>query len=165
MSFVVAPRHRREGLDLEGRSFLHNYDWRQDEDFSVLELIMTAPMVVTSWISLQYYASTVENRLFGTGNKTLHNVVGKLGVLEGNAGDLRVGLPWQSVHDGEDYQHEPIRLNVIIEAPREAMNDVLAQHDNVRSLCDNGWIQLLAMEDGQITHRYAGDRTWTPIES
>ena len=28
----------------------------------------------------------------------IHNVVGKIGVLEGNAGDLRTGLPWQSVH-------------------------------------------------------------------
>jgi uncharacterized protein YbcC (UPF0753/DUF2309 family) len=166
MAFIVAPRHRTEGLDLGGRSFLHDYDWRQDEDFGVLELIMTAPMVVTSWISLQYYASTVDNRCFGSGNKTLHNVVGKLGVFEGNAGDLRVGLPWQSVHDGEDYQHEPLRLNVVIEAPRDAMNDVLAQHDDVRHLCDNSWLHLLAMDDaGRITHRYGGDLTWTPVQA
>lgn len=166
MAFMVAPRHRTEGLDLGGRSFLHSYDWQQDEDFGILELIMTAPMVVASWISLQYYASTVENELFGAGNKTLHNVVGKLGVFEGNAGDLRVGLPWQSVHDGEDYQHEPLRLNVVIEAPRDAMNDVLAQHDDVRHLCDNGWLHLLAMDDaGRITHRYAGDLTWTPVQA
>ena len=165
MAFIVASRHRTEGLDLGGRSFLHDYDWRQDKDFSVLELIMTAPMIVTSWISLQYYASTVDNQLFGSGNKTLHNVVGKLGVFEGNAGDLRVGLPWQSIHDGEQYQHEPLRLNVVIEAPREAMNDVLAAHDDVRALCDNGWLYLLAMDDaGRITHRYAGDLTWTPVD-
>lgn len=165
MAFIVAPRHRTEGLDLAGRSFLHDYDWRQDADFSVLELIMTAPMVVTSWISLQYYASTVENRLFGSGNKTLHNVVGKLGIFEGNAGDLRVGLPWQSIHDGKQYQHEPLRLNVVIEAPREAMNEVLSAHDDVRNLCDNKWLHLLAMDDaGRITHRYAGDLSWTALQ-
>jgi len=125
---------------------------------------MTAPMVVTSWISLQYYASTVDNRVFGSGNKTLHNVVGTLGVFEGNGGDLRVGLPWQSVHDGENYQHEPVRLNVMIEAPRDAMTDVLAAHDDVRALCDNGWLHLLSMDDaGHITHRYAGDLTWEPL--
>ena len=45
------------------------------------------------------------NRVFGAGNKVLHNVVGTIGVLEGNAGDLKVGLPWQSVHDGQDYRH------------------------------------------------------------
>ncbi|SBV53028.1 hypothetical protein XBLMG947_3831 [Xanthomonas bromi] len=30
------------------------YDWRCDEGFGVLELILTAPVVVASWISLQY---------------------------------------------------------------------------------------------------------------
>ena len=163
-AFVVAPRNRSAGIDQAGRSFLHSYDWRADEGFGVLELVMTAPMVVASWISLQYYASTVENRLFGSGNKTLHNVVGRLGVLEGNAGDLRVGLPWQSVHDGEHYQHEPLRLNVIIEAPIDAMNDVLAKHDGVRDLVDNGWLHLLAMDDsGSVTHRYIGGLRWEPV--
>jgi uncharacterized protein YbcC (UPF0753/DUF2309 family) len=164
-ALIIAPRHRTRGRDLAGTTFLHSYDWRQDEDGSVLELLMTAPMVVASWITLQYYASTVDNERFGSGNKTLHNVVGRLGVLEGNAGDLRVGLPWQSVHDGERYQHEPLRLTVVLEAPLEAMNDVLSRHGDVRQLCDNGWVQLLAMDDaGQVSHRYAGGLTWAPWE-
>ncbi|MEZ5143006.1 MAG: DUF2309 domain-containing protein [Acidimicrobiales bacterium] len=163
-AFIVAPRRRTEQVDLGGRAFLHSYDWRQDEGFGVLELVMTAPMVVASWISLQYYASTVENRLFGSGNKTLHNVVGRMGVLEGNGGDLRTGLPWQSVHDGEDLQHEPLRLNVVIEAPIDAMNDVLAKHDGVRDLVDNGWLHLLAMDDsGTVSHRYVGGLRWEPV--
>ena len=162
--FVVAPRAHSIGLDLGGRSFLHSYVWRKDEGLGVLELIMTAPMVVASWISLQYYASTVDNRVFGAGNKTLHNVVGRVGVYEGNGGDLRVGLPWQSVHDGERYQHEPLRLSVVIDAPIDAMNGVLRKHDMVRALCDNGWVQLLAMDDGGwITHRYRRDLVWDPI--
>ena len=91
------------GLDLEGRAFLHSYDWRQDAGFKVLELILTAPVVVASWISLQYYGSTVAPDCFGGGNKLIHNVVGGLGVVEGNGGRLRPGLPWQSVHDGNDF--------------------------------------------------------------
>ena len=163
-AFIAAPRSRTRGLDLGGRSFLHSYDWRQDDGFGVLELIMTAPMVVASWISLQYYASTVDNRVFGSGNKTLHNVVGRIGVLEGNAGDLRTGLPWQSVHDGERLQHEPLRLKVIIEAPVDAMNDVLTAHQSVRNLCDNNWLQLLAMDEtGSVSHRYTGDLHWEPV--
>jgi uncharacterized protein YbcC (UPF0753/DUF2309 family) len=163
-AFVAAPRERTRGVDLAGRSFLHSYDWRADQGFAVLELIMTAPMVVASWINLQYYASTVDNRLFGSGNKTLHNVVGKVGVLEGTGGDLRTGLPWQSVHDGVHYQHEPLRLNVVIEAPRDAMNDVIARHPGVRDLVDHGWVHLLAMDDsGNVSHRYAGDLRWEPI--
>ncbi len=162
-AFIVAPRTRTTGIDLDGRSFLHSYDWQQDEDFSVLELIMTAPMVVASWINLQYYASTVDNDVFGSGNKVLHNVVGTLGVLEGNGGDLRVGLPWQSVHDGETYIHEPLRLNVMIEAPLDAMNDIIAKHETVRQLVDNDWLYLFALDDaGNVTHQYDTDLTWTP---
>jgi len=165
-ALIIAPRHRTRGLDLAGQTFLHSYDWRQDDGFGVLELLMTAPMVVASWINLQYYASTVDNERFGSGNKTLHNVVGRLGVLEGNAGDLRVGLPWQSIHDGERYQHEPIRLTVVIEAPREPMNEVLSQHPDVQQLCDNGWVQLLAMDDdGHVSHRYVGALRWEPYPS
>ena len=165
-AFVAAPRERTKALDLAGRSFLHSYDWRQDQSFAVLELIMTAPMVVASWINLQYYASTVEDRIFGSGNKTLHNVVGQLGVLEGNAGDLRVGLPWQSIHDGETLQHEPLRLAVVIEAPLDAMNHVLAAHEHVRNLCDNGWVHLLALNDaGEISHRYVGRLRWEPVRA
>ncbi len=163
-AFVAAPRHRTQGIDLGGRCFLHSYDWRQDEGFGVLELIMTAPMVVASWISLQYYGSTVDNRVFGSGSKVLHNVVGTLGVLEGNGGDLRVGLPWQSVHDGERLVHEPARLNVVIEAPIPEMNAILEQHESVRQLLDNGWLNLFAMDDkARVSHRYTGGLAWEAL--
>ena len=85
-----------------------------DPDFGVLELIMTAPMVVTNWINLQYHASTVDNRRYGSGNKVLHNVVGgHLGVFEGNGGDLRIGLPMQSLHDGRALRaHAPAAVGL-----------------------------------------------------
>lgn len=164
-AFVVAPRERTQGIHLEGKSFLHSYNWKKDEGFGVLELIMTAPMVVTSWINLQYYGSTVDNKNFGSGNKTLHNVTAGVGVLEGYSGDLRVGLPWQSLHDGKDYQHEPLRLNVFIEAPIDAMNAILKKHTSVRNLCDNGWLNLLAIhQSGQVSYRYTGNLEWEKIE-
>jgi len=163
-AFVVAPRERTKNLNLGGQSFLHSYDWKKDEGFSILELIMTAPMVVTNWINMQYYASTVDNKYFGSGNKTLHNVTAGVGVLEGYSGDLRVGLPLQSVHDGENYQHEPVKLNVIIEAPLEAMNAILEKHKHVRNLCDNEWLHLLAMDaEGKVAHRYIGKLNWEKI--
>ncbi|WP_207421538.1 YbcC family protein [Desertivirga brevis] len=163
-AFIVAPRERTKGINLKGRSFLHTYHWEKDTDFSILELIMTAPMVVTSWISLQYYGSTVDNKNFGSGNKTLHNVTAGLGIIEGSSGDLRIGLPWQSVHDGQKYQHEPSRLNVIIEAPVEAVNNVLKKHESVRQLCDNQWIHLLTLNKvGKISKRYTGNYTWEEI--
>ncbi len=162
-AFIAAPRERTRGVDLGGRSFLHSYDWRQDQGFGVLELIMTAPMVVASWINLQYYGSTVDNKAYGCGNKVLHNVVGTLGVLEGNGGDLRVGLPWQSIHDGQRLIHEPLRLNVFIEAPIEPMDAILEKHANVRELVDNRWLYLFAIaEEGRRILRYDGVGRWVP---
>lgn len=160
-AFIAAPRVRTLGKNLEGRAFLHDYDWRQDQGFGVLELIMTAPVVVASWISLQYYGSTVAPRAFGGGNKLLHNVVGGMGVVEGNGGVLRPGLPWQSVHDGENLVHEPLRLSVCIEAPKEAIVEVLKNHPGVRALFDNRWLHLFALDEkGRMAWRYAGDLKW-----
>jgi uncharacterized protein YbcC (UPF0753/DUF2309 family) len=165
-AFIAAPRSRTRGIDLGGRVFLHDYACRNDEDFSILELIMTAPMIVASWINLQYYGSTVNNRAFGAGNKVLHNVTGTIGVLEGNAGDLKVGLPLQSVHDGRQFVHEPLRLNVIIEAPVGAINAVIARHPTVRDMVDHRWLHLFALsERGIVTHRYLGSLEWEEIET
>ncbi|MEM1004570.1 MAG: DUF2309 domain-containing protein [Pseudomonadota bacterium] len=163
-AFIAAPRSATDGTGLSGQSFLHSYDWRADDGFGVLELIMTAPVVVASWISLQYYGSTVAPGLFGGGNKLLHNVVGGIGVVEGNGGALRPGLPWQSVHDGQAYQHDPLRLSVIIEAPRDAMNDILKRHQSVKDLFDNRWLHLIAMdENGDLAWRYTKDLEWVPM--
>ena len=163
-AFIAAPRERTRGLDLAGRAFLHSYDHRSDEDFRTLDLIMTAPMIVASWINLQYFASTTNNKLFGAGNKTLHNVVGQLGVLEGNAGDLRLGLPWQSVHDGRRFVHEPLRLNVFIEAPEAAMEAVIRKHAAVRDLVENRWLFLHAISDeGRRLRRYLGAGEWRDV--
>jgi uncharacterized protein YbcC (UPF0753/DUF2309 family) len=153
-AFIAAPRAATAGRDLGGRAFLHSYDWRADAGFGTLELIITAPVVVASWISLQYYGSSVAPEMFGGGNKLIHNVVGGIGVIEGNGGRLRAGLPWQAVHDGDALQHEPLRLSVMIEAPREEMLRILEKHPSVRALFDNGWLHLFAMKDGKVDARY-----------
>ncbi|WP_210526617.1 YbcC family protein [Rubellimicrobium arenae] len=147
-AFIAAPRARTAGWDLGGRAFLHSYDWRGDDGFAALELILTAPVVVASWIALQYHGSAVAPEVFGAGNKLLHNVTGGLGVVEGNGGLLRVGLPWQSVHDGDRLRHEPGRLVVVLEAPPEAISAVLERHPDVRALFDNAWLSLYAMHGG-----------------
>ena len=155
-AFIVAPRWRSRHLDLHGRCFLHDYDWARDPDHAVLTLIMTAPMVVTNWINLQYHASTVDNRRYGCGNKVLHNVVGgNIGVFEGNGGDLRIGLPIQSLHDGHTLRHRPLRLSVFIEAPRFAIDAVMTAQPLVQDLVLNGWLHLLRIEpsDGAVEER------------
>ena len=77
----------------------------------------------------------------------LHNVVGRFGVWEGNGGDLRTGLPLQSLHDGQKWVHEPLRLQVFLEAPRARIDAVLRANAGVRNLVENEWIFLHAIEE------------------
>ncbi len=153
--FLIAPRQRSRGLVLDGRAFLHDYDAAHDGDGSVLELLMTAPMLVTHWINWQYHASTCEPERLGSGNKLLHNVVGgHLGVFEGNGGDLRIGLSRQSLHDGERWVHEPLRLTVVIDAPAARIEAIVVRHAVLRQLVDNGWLHLWRFGENGLL-RYA----------
>ena len=164
-AFIVAPRARSQHLNLAGRAFLHDYDHTQDPELGVLTLIMTAPMVVTNWINMQYYASVVDNVKYGSGNKVLHNVVGgRLGVFEGNGGDLRIGLPMQSLHDGAQWQHTPLRLSVFIEAPQAAINSIIAKHAVVKNLVDNQWLHLFQMQADGVGAAMSVSRYQPPLD-
>ncbi|MHB1559151.1 MAG: putative inorganic carbon transporter subunit DabA, partial [Isosphaeraceae bacterium] len=124
-AFIVGPRALTRGIDLDGRCFLHSYDWTSDPSGTTLEAILTAPMVVAQWINSQYFFSTVDNVADGSGSKATQNVAGKIGVMQGNASDLMHGLPLQSVHadDGRPY-HEPLRLLTVVQAPRSSLDEV-----------------------------------------
>ncbi len=146
-AFIAARRLRTRGVNLAGRTFLHDYDCATDPDNSVLTLILTAPMIVASWINLQYFGSTVDNDVFGSGDKALHNRVGTIGVVLGNGGDLRTGLPKQSVHAADGtWFHEPLRLQVVVEAPTKKIDQVVNAQVGVRNLIDNGWVRLFALD-------------------
>ena len=121
-------------------------------------------MVVTSWINLQYYGSTTDREKLGAGNKTLHNVAGGVGVIEGAGGDLRIGLPIQSIHDGTNWQHLPQRLNVVIEAPESEVLKILEKHEHIRNLCENNWIALFIMDNnGKVTKKYNQKQQWEQL--
>lgn len=162
-TFIAAPRGVTASADFAGRAFLHSYDWQADKGFATLDMIIAAPVVVASWISMQYYGSSVAPHVFGGGNKLIHNVVGGIGVLTGNGGTLRAGLPWQAVHDGGMLVHEPLRLSVMIEAPGEAILAVLARHPQVSALFDNGWMHLFALKGGEASARYRPGGRWEPL--
>ena len=164
--FVVGPRALTERVDLDGRSFLHSYDWRTDPEGDALETIMTGPMVVTQWINTQYYFATVDNAAYGSGSKVTHNPVGNVGVYQGNGGDLMTGLPLQSLMSADDEPyHQPLRLSTVIHAPVERVTEVLTEQEALRGLLDNGWLSLTVV-DPRRDHRalhYAGDLGWTPL--
>lgn len=161
-SFLIAPRGRTAGLNLQGRSFLHDYDHTLDPEFKTLELLMRAPMLVTHWINWQYLSSTCDPKRLGSGNKVLQNVVGgHIGVFEGNGGDLRIGLSKQSLHDGKQWVHDPVRLTVVVDAPGQAIENILAKHAVVRHLVDHGWLHLWCfVNDGLMVYK---NKAWEPV--
>jgi hypothetical protein len=76
-------------------------------------------------------------------------------VFEGNGGDLRIGLPWQSLHDGSELRHTPLRLSVFIEAPQAMLNAVIEKHGLVRQLLDGQWLHLFQLDATSATKRMA----------
>lgn len=162
-AFIIAPRSWTKGIDFSGRVFLHDYVAELDHDGSTLELLLTAPLVVTNWINMQYNASVTDPRTFGSGNKVLHNAVGgHIGVFEGQSGDLRIGLPQQSVHNGERFMHQPLRLTAVVAAPQQAIAQILAKHSDVRALVENGWLHLWQWQSGEKMQQWQ-QGTWQQV--
>lgn len=157
-AIVFARRDFTRGADLGGRVFLHEYDAAQDSDGSILEALLTAPMVVANWINLQYFASVTAPQVHGAGNKLLHSVVGgNVGVVEGNSPQLRIGLPLQSVHDGALWRHEPVRLTVLVDAPGGRIERVLQGQRDVAELVENQWVLLCRVADHGIEQYREGE--------
>ncbi|TAN10963.1 MAG: DUF2309 domain-containing protein [Burkholderiaceae bacterium] len=160
-AFIIGPRQRSRGRQLN-RTYLHDYDARYDPDGSVLEKLMMGPMLVCHWLSWQYHASTCDPLHYGAGNKVLHNVVdGHVGVFEGNGGDLRIGLPKQSLHNGDGWYHQPVRLTVVIDAPAESIAAIIGRNPVLGRILDNGWM-LLWRYGRDALQRYDAGR-WLPL--
>lgn len=146
-AFIVGPRELTEAFDLEGRCFLHSYDWTQDEQLTSLETILTAPMVVAEWINTQYLFSTIDNVTYGSGSKVTHNVTGKIGIMQGNGSDLMHGLPLQSVKATDELNfHKPQRLLTVIYAPRENVSMIINRQEILKTLFFNSWVHLIVIE-------------------
>ncbi len=146
-AFVVGQRSLTASHDLDGRVFLHSYDWRMDPEGKALTVILTAPMVVAEWINTQYFFSTVDNERFGSGDKVTQNVLGGFAIVQGNGGDLKVGLPRQAVFDDDGRPwHEPLRLTSVVHAPAERVLAVIAANDVLKRLFGNGWVALRVID-------------------
>lgn len=146
-AFIVGPRALTRDIDLAGRAFLHSYDWQGDGDGTALTTILTAPMVVAQWINCQYLFSTIDNHRYGSGDKVTQNVVGGIGVVQGNGGDLRVGLPRQSLFadDGTPF-HLPQRLLTVVLAPFDRVRQVVESNDILGRLFGKGWVTLVVID-------------------
>jgi uncharacterized protein YbcC (UPF0753/DUF2309 family) len=137
---VLGPRWLTRGLFLDRRVLLTSYEPSGDLDGKVLEATLAAVTPVCAGINLEYYFSFVDNEVYGAGSKLPHNLCAELGVVTGQASDLRTGLPWQMVE-----LHEPMRLLMIVYAPMARLEQVLARLPRLRGVFERGWAQLACL--------------------
>jgi hypothetical protein len=165
-AFVVGRRSLTEGLSLNGRSFLHNYDQSQDTTGKALETIMTAPLVVVQTINFQYFFSATDPWAYGSGTKVLHNVVSGIGVMLGRNSDLQTGFPMQSLTTGTDRYHEPLRIVTVIEADTESISAIISRHDILKNFFNNEWMYLVSCHPttGEFL-QYQPGGTWKTVSS
>jgi hypothetical protein len=163
--FIIGRRALTKGLDLQGRFFLNSYDPVADPEGAILEKIMTAPLIVGEWISMEHYFSAADPWSYGSGSKVIHNVVSGVGVMLGGQSDLQTGLPLQTVNDGEIHYHEPMRLLTIIEANPTVIGAIIQKHEILQQLFHNQWVNLVALDPDTFEfHRYNPDATWELVE-
>jgi len=136
---IIGRRSRTRGLFLDRRAFLVSYDPTADADDAILTRTLAAVGPVASGINLAYFFSAVDRLGYGCDTKLPHNITGLIGVMDGQASDLRTGLPWQTVEI-----HEPVRLLVVIEAAPERIIAAVAPLPGVRQLVENRWVQLVS---------------------
>jgi hypothetical protein len=165
-AFIVGRRALTRGIHLDGRVFLHSYDYRGDPDGRLLEAIMTGPQVVGQWINMEHYFSVVDQEVYGSGSKIYHNVVGRLGIMSGPQSDLRTGLAWQTVMNGSQPYHEAMRLLTLIEAPMERIDKIIRNQRLLQRLYDNEWLHLIAVEpEDQVCYLYVPKQGWRADDS
>jgi uncharacterized protein YbcC (UPF0753/DUF2309 family) len=160
-AFIIGRRSLTRGIDLDGRAFLHSYDYRGDPEGRLLEAIMTGPQVVGQWINMEHYFSTTDPEVYGSGSKIYHNVVGRLGIMSGPQSDLRTGLAWQTVMNQAGPYHEAMRLLTLIEAPRHTIDRIIRNQRSLRRLYDNEWLRLIAIDpDERLCYVYVPKEGW-----
>jgi uncharacterized protein YbcC (UPF0753/DUF2309 family) len=163
-AFLITRRDLTKGLDLGGRTFLHSYDYREDPTGRLLEIILIGPQLVAQWINMEHYFSTVDNDLYGAGSKIYHNVVGRVGVMVGAQSDLRLGLSWQTVMNGDMPYHEPMRLLTVIEAPRAQVEQLIQRHELLQRFYRHGWVHLVVLDpQAGVFYRYLTTGEWRAV--
>jgi uncharacterized protein YbcC (UPF0753/DUF2309 family) len=143
----VGRREVTKGLFMDRRAFLISYDAAKDPTNEGLGRVLGAVIPVCGGINLEYYFSSVDVDTYGSGTKLPHNVTGLVGVMNGYQGDLRSGLPVQTVEI-----HEPVRILFVVETtPQRLMSTVKASAE-LTQFVSNQWIRLATMDpdDGHV---------------
>lgn len=152
----VGRRYFSQGTFMDRRSFLISYDANVDPEGKFLERLLLSVGPVGAGINLEYYFSSVNNEYYGSGSKIVHNLSGIFGVMEGASGDLRTGLPVQMIEI-----HEPMRLQLMIEAKIEVLTKIYQDQPSIQQLVGNGWLILSAKDpDSEVIQTFDPVKGW-----
>jgi uncharacterized protein YbcC (UPF0753/DUF2309 family) len=155
---IVGRRGITRGLFMDRRAFLISYDAGGDPEDKFLAGVLGAVIPVCGGISLEYYFSYVDNERYGCGTKLPHNVTGLIGVMNGHAGDLRTGLPWQMVEI-----HEPVRILFVVETTPERLTKVIGRNPELTEFVENAWVRMAVMDPQSGGMQvYRGDGRFEP---
>jgi uncharacterized protein len=155
----VGRREHTRSLFMDRRSFLISYDATKDLENAALARVLGAVIPVCGGISLEYYFSTVDNEGYGCGTKLPHNITGLLGVMNGYQGDIRTGLPLQTVEI-----HEPVRILFVVETTPERVLKVIHANPLLTEFLENRWIRLATLDpETSAIQIYRGAGKWEPL--
>ncbi|QDT27538.1 hypothetical protein Enr10x_28560 [Gimesia panareensis] len=161
-AFVIASQQYIRENDLEANTLLCRYDHSHDPEGIVLEKIMTAPMIFAHCKNMQSYASAVDNHQSESSLKSLQNVLVDIGILSGTDGAITTDSPWQSLQTGSKFDHKPIRLHVVIAAPRYLIEKIISKHQNIMNLLSSNWMHLVSLDEEQA-FEYSTEGIWKKI--
>ncbi|MBU1691504.1 MAG: DUF2309 domain-containing protein, partial [Gammaproteobacteria bacterium] len=100
----------------------------------------------------------VDNDYYGCSTKTMHNVSGLFGVMEGASSDLRTGLPRQMIEI-----HEPMRLLVVVEAKIDIVTAIYQRQSALQELVGKEWVVVAAKDpDSADIQLFDPARGWLP---
>lgn len=156
---IVGRREVTRGLFLDRRAFLVSYDPAPDTENKCLAALLGAVVPVCGGISLEYYFSFVDNERYGCGTKLPHNVTGLIGVMNGQASDLRTGLPLQMVEI-----HEPVRILFVVETTPERLEKVIAGNPTIKEFVVNRWIRIATMDPATGRIQIRRDHGYEPLQ-
>ncbi len=161
-AFVIAAQQYIRENDLEANTLLCRYDHSHDPEGIVLENIMTAPMIFAHCRNMQNYASAVDNHQPGSSMKSFQSVLVDIGILSGKDAAITTASPGQSLQTGSRFDHKPIRLHVVIAAPRYLIEKMISKHQNIMNLLSGNWMHLVSLDEEQA-FEYSTDGTWKKI--
>ena len=153
----VRTRYLTRGLFLARRAFMASYDPFADDDLGGnLATVLTPGLIVCSGISLEYLYSSTDG---GAGTKVAMNLVGHVGVQQGQSGDLLIGLPTQMTEF-----HAPCRALYLVEARIQAIQNVLSKNKTLADIVYNDWVRFFVYEpyERRIYRQENGD--FVPVE-